>query len=799
MGNELSQLITNLGSRLDPNKHTKTADALHQLRGAVAEDFPTFKVLPTGRKFSALSQRAFQNKIAYLQRKLSKLEATVEEHRKLEEGKKEDGRHVSQAWICRVFLCAPHSSGRALAEGLHLIMGSDSNIVSRASILKIKSTWAEMFKSMVLRAGRQGVGTLRNLCRSDKREFAVVILQHSQDEADLRLRSGEERDGPNVPRRGRASKVQLHVVVLKAGVREFEIPTELEPLGDKTAGTLATSLEGVARGVLEGVLPTITGGPELWVAHLMFGDAVSTNEAAAKVLWEMMRQRPFGPRIRYFLAVVKCMVHQTGLSAQSGTTGAAAALAGGTLHEEIPGIASRLYKYLFNDYFEEFSTNAEQWVHNGLKVLKDGDPVPDRTPLGRGQDVDVKQLQDLYTTHVVPDEMVELFNNGVGGGRLSHKVPSDADPDALRPELVGRFGSFMKKECMIVDEHPTITRFFTFRKCTDKMLTMDIIGMPPHVILLHKVRPREDNSKRIKVVTKFFTDPEAKQVMRRTCLNFQLTGGLEALSATNPKQGETPPVVKFSRGEGHMLVSNRLQRLFGVLSNDPLLETGPAITSLLATAMDLILRFNKLLEFPSALCGLCRRWFPATYLHSIKDFVNMDAARLDVGLGLQLRGIATNGRNETQAIGWMTSEDVQIFLEQTCQSLLTHSLAVEREAAHVKQWESSKVSHVSTASLNNICVRFSKVREAKASAIEAARTKMRKLRRSTWTSMAWKADDASRPLGQRWTATSGKTQDHDESTEARSKPSGSGQRRDSQTAQSNSSGSGQARRRFVFS
>ena len=170
----------------------------------MAGEFRTFKVLTRGRNSASAvsSSRAFQNKIAYLQRKLSKLEATVEDHRKLEEGKKEDGRHVSQAWICRVFLCAPHSSGRALAEGLHLIMGSDSNIVSRTSILKIKSTWAEMFKSMVLRAGRQGVDTLRNLCRSDKREFAVVILQHSQDEEDLRLCSGEERGGPNVPRMG---------------------------------------------------------------------------------------------------------------------------------------------------------------------------------------------------------------------------------------------------------------------------------------------------------------------------------------------------------------------------------------------------------------------------------------------------------------------------------------------------------------------------------------------------------------------------------------------------------------------
>ena len=77
----------------------------------------------------------------------------------------------------------------------------------------------------------------------------------------------------------------------------------------------------------------------------MFGDAIPTNEAAAKVLLAMMRQRPLGTRTRYFLAIVKCMVHQTGLSAKSATIGPAAAVAGGTLHEQITGVASRLYKY----------------------------------------------------------------------------------------------------------------------------------------------------------------------------------------------------------------------------------------------------------------------------------------------------------------------------------------------------------------------------------------------------------------------------------------------------------------------
>ena len=93
-------------------------------------------------------------------------------------------------------------------------MGTDSSkIVSRPSILKIKAAWAEMYKVMVLQAGRKKVEGLLGVLQ--KRKFVCVILQHSQDEADMRLRSGEARNGPTVPRRGRATKVQLHVVRLK--------------------------------------------------------------------------------------------------------------------------------------------------------------------------------------------------------------------------------------------------------------------------------------------------------------------------------------------------------------------------------------------------------------------------------------------------------------------------------------------------------------------------------------------------------------------------------------------------------
>ena len=171
-----------------------------------------------------------------------------------------------------------------------------------------------------------------------RRPFLPVTLVHVQDEADMRLRSGDAREA-KLPRRGRASKVQLHVLRCAVGHYDQEIPTELEALGDKSASTLATSLEMLMRKTIKDILPqvdhneadsTLLGRlPEIWVTHLLIGDAIPTNDAAARVVWSSVLQHPLGQRIRYFLAVMKCMTHQTGLAAKSGVIGPASSSAGG--------------------------------------------------------------------------------------------------------------------------------------------------------------------------------------------------------------------------------------------------------------------------------------------------------------------------------------------------------------------------------------------------------------------------------------------------------------------------------------
>ena len=64
----------------------------------------------------------------------------------------------------------------------------------------------------------------------------------------------------------------------------------------------------------------------------------------------------------------------------------------------------------------------------------------------------------------------------------------------------------------------------------------------------------------------------------------------------------------------------------------------------------------------------------------------------------------------------------------------------------MKHWESSKVTHIATASMNNICVRYAKEREGKSKAIQAALNTLRKAQQVKVTSLAWKNDEY-RPEG----------------------------------------------------
>ena len=200
--------------------------------------------------------------------------------------------------------------------------------------------------------------------------------------------------------------------------------------------------------------------------------------------------------------------------------------------------------------------------------------------------------------------MLALWNNGCNR-RLCHVLPANQDPDTERPRVVLMFVKWLVNHLLHVDSSPTLSRFFTFRGCTDRMLTMVLLGVPSHAFKLQKAKPRKESQKRLKNVHSFFKHAEADQLLRRTSLPFQLTGGVEALVSSLYKAGEPPPMVRLCRNEATTLVQDRLRKMLGGIaaSNDPSLDVAATVNTVLAVSMELVVRMRRFARYPAALCN----------------------------------------------------------------------------------------------------------------------------------------------------------------------------------------------------
>jgi hypothetical protein len=281
-----------------------------------------------------------------------------------------------------------------MAEAFHLVVGSDRSTVSRASVKNIRAAFLEMWKNLIFATLRDFIAAQRRgtpkagSAATGANDFAgpnavCVHVSHVQDEAELRLLSSDPSSRAGLPRRSRTSKVQIHVVTVTCKKKSWDVPVELEGLVDKTAPTLATSFERLVKMLLENMLPQpqpATGGrrkdsePEVWLVHAIIGDAINTNQAAAKILWAVAATGAF-KIVRYFLLVGKCGTHQSALSAKNGVIGRAAAAAAeaageGKEFEDVVANAVRIFKYLVPDYYEDFKFSIATWVHLHVEVVE---------------------------------------------------------------------------------------------------------------------------------------------------------------------------------------------------------------------------------------------------------------------------------------------------------------------------------------------------------------------------------------------------------------------------------------------
>ena len=698
-------------------------------------------------------------------RMLKKMHALTAELHTLKSSKSVRGR-VSEEWLTRVILAAPNVSGRALADSFHVIVGSDRNTICRSKIGSIRSAFLEMWKSMVLASARDciaaqrrvpSIGGTRKPAIGGRAAFVSVFMTHVQDEADIRLLSSDPSSRPGLPSRSRTSKVQMHVVTVSCNGKSWVIPTELEALANKTAATLATSFERLLLALLAelvgeptigGITPAIGGGlaavgrarKEVFFVHIIIGDGIATNEAAAKILNALRVQGAFAG-VRYMLLLGKCGTHQSALSAKHGVVGRAAAGAAasageGKEFEDVVATATRLFKYLVPDYYEDIKSSAEAWVRDHVDIVPFQPHAASSASDGQPS---AANLQLLYTKRVIPDALLQLWQSSLGG-RVQTMLREGENMTAGRHRIHQEWMEYLTKYLMRVDAHPTLTRFFSFRCCVDNMLAMSLLDFPCAGGFSVKNSARDESQKRLRRVLSFFSKSPAWQALRRANLVLQLTAAVEKLMSASPASGGIPVIVAIHKGDVHAELKTTLQRLIEVMHIDPFLNHAAAVFALLGTAGDLVVRLDHYMRYPYKFVQMVAKWFPTSHHRAITAFLRADAAELDAGFSLVLQELALAEDGEMAQRAFLLQRDVQTLLENAGSAFLANSLSAERAAAEVKRREGRNISLIGNVSRDLLCRRFSHLRTAQALAIDSAQSRVDKLRRTNWTAFAWQID-----------------------------------------------------------
>ena len=166
--------------------------------------------------------------------------------------------------------------------------------------------------------------------------------------------------------------------------------------------------------------------------------------------------------------------------------------------------------------------------------------------------------------------------------------------------------------------------------------------------------------------------------------------------------------------------------------------------------MELILRLRRYTEYPFALCLLSRKYVPVGLRSNVHVFLNTPPEQLDVGCGLQINTRAWEAGSESRATTWLLSDPAQAMIDRLVQILLATSLEVERRHAQIKKWETSKVTHIATASRNAIAMRFLRWRKLQCDLLASAERDVKKITRTNLHALAWKQPAAARPVGVRF-------------------------------------------------
>ena len=168
-----------------------------------------------------------------------------------------------------------------------------------------------------------------------------------------------------------------------------------------------------------------------------------------------------------------------------------------------------------------------------------------------------QRKSSLYREGVFPDGLLQLLNGGLS--EWSHLPPAAAaapgSPFAAAtapggwslPAVRRRLLELLRRRLLVADEHPTLSRFFTFREHVDGLLLIVFLGIGKKMFVFGSVRPVDKTSKRMRSVLAFLDHPLTDQFLRRTSLALRTLDHVRKTCAQLTSSGEPLLVRILSR------------------------------------------------------------------------------------------------------------------------------------------------------------------------------------------------------------------------------------------------------------
>jgi hypothetical protein len=190
-------------------------------------------------------------------------------------------------------------------------------------------------------------------------------------------------------------------------------------------------------------------------------------------------------------------------------------------------------------------------------------------------------------------------------------------------------GSFaeLQRRVLQVDEHPVVTRFWTFSSCVQTLLCVQLFDLLP-IFEVATIKPQQEQQLRLTRVRQFFERDGTAADLRVACFCLQLTSYCTSLVAQQRREGAGAVLVKLARGEVQQKAGQMVsQQLLPRILDDAELPASRALEAILLTLGHLVGRFAQYQRYPTLLFRLCKKLNPMNWMSACVAFLGEEPLR----------------------------------------------------------------------------------------------------------------------------------------------------------------------------